>query len=96
MKKIQDMQENLEQKQAELDEKEFSASAGGGAVTATVTGKFEIKAISLKPEIVDKDDIEMLEDLIISATNEALRSAKETSETEMAEIQGGLSIPGLF
>ncbi|MBQ6543016.1 MAG: YbaB/EbfC family nucleoid-associated protein, partial [Clostridia bacterium] len=75
MKKIQEMQENMEKIQAEIEATEFTSSVGGGAVEVTVTGAHEIKAVNLKPEIVDPDDIEMLQDLIISAANESIRKA---------------------
>ena len=96
MKKIQEMQENMEKIQAEIEATEFTSSVGGGAVEVTVTGAHEIKAVNLKPEIVDPDDIEMLQDLIISAANESIRKANEAMEQGMEKAKGGLSIPGLF
>ncbi len=93
MKKIQEMQAQLEQKQAEIEATEFSASAGGGAVSVTVTGGHEIKTIDLKPEIVDPEDIEMLSDLIIAAANEAMRKADDAMEQSMGALQGGLGLP---
>lgn len=96
MKKIQEMQENMEKIQAEIEATEFTSSVGGGAVEVTVTGAHEIKAVNLKPEIVDPDDIEMLQDLIISAANESIRKANEAMEHGMEKAKGGLSIPGLF
>ena len=96
MKKIQKMQENMEKIQAEIEATEFTSSVGGGAVEVTVTGAHEIKAVNLKPEIVDPDDIEMLQDLIISAANESIRKANEAMEQGMEKAKGGLSIPGLF
>lgn len=93
MKKIQEMQAQLEQKQAEIEETEFSASAGGGAVEVTVTGAHEIKAIDLKPEVVDPDDIEMLSDLIIAAANEAMKKADDAMEQAMGALKGGLGLP---
>lgn len=93
MKKIQDMQSRLETKQAEIEQTEFTASAGGGAVTVTVTGAHEIKSIDLKPEVVDPEDTEMLSDLIIAASNEAMKKADDAMEQAMGAIQGGLKLP---
>lgn len=90
MKQAQKMQKQMEETTKELEEKEVTAAAGGGAVEVTVTGKKEIKSVKLDPEVVDPDDIEMLEDLIVAATNEALRKMEEISQTEMAKITGGL------
>lgn len=84
------MQKQMEETTKELEEKEVTAAAGGGAVEVTVTGKKEIKSVKLDPEVVDPDDIEMLEDLIVAATNEALRKMEEISQAEMAKITGGL------
>lgn len=95
MKKFQQMQEDLENKQAQIEETEFSASAGGGAVNVTVTGAHEIKAIELKPEVVDPDDIDMLSDLIIAAANEAMKKADDAMEQAMGAFKSGLGIPGL-
>ncbi len=96
MKKIQEMQENMEKVQKEVEESEFSSTVGGGAVEVTVNGAHQVTAVKLKPEIVDPEDIEMLEDLIISATNESIRKANEAMEQGMESAKGGLSIPGLF
>jgi len=96
MKKIQEMQENMERIQKEVEETEFTSSTGGGAVEVTVTGAHQVTAVNLKPEIVDPEDIEMLEDLIISAFNESIRKANEAMEKGMEEAKGGLSIPGLL
>lgn len=93
MKKIQEMQANLEAKQAEIEQSEFSASAGGGAVEITVTGAHEIKAVNLQKEIVDPDDIEMLSDLIIAAANEAMKKADDAMEQAMGSIKNGLNLP---
>lgn len=84
------MQKQMEETTKELEEKEVTATAGGGAVEVTVTGKKEVKAVKLDPEVVDPDDIEMLEDLIVAATNEALRKMEEISQAEMSKITGGL------
>lgn len=90
MKQAQRMQKQMEETTRELEEKEVTAAAGGGAVEVTVTGKKEVKSVKLNPEVVDPDDIEMLEDLIVAATNEALRKIEEISQSEMAKITGGL------
>lgn len=84
------MQKQMEETTKELEEKEVTAAAGGGAVEVTVTGKKEVKSVKLNPEVVDPDDIEMLEDLIVAATNEALRKMEEISQAEMSKITGGL------
>ena len=95
-RQAQKMQEEMENANRELEEKEFSATSGGEAVKVTVTGKMEVKAIELKPEVVDPDDVEMLSDLIIAATNEALLAAATEKEERMNAISGGLNIPGMF
>lgn len=95
-RQAQKMQEEMENANRELEEKEFSATSGGEAVKVTVTGKMEVKTIELKPEVVDPDDVEMLSDLIIAATNEALRAAATEKEERMNAISGGLNIPGMF
>lgn len=92
MKQAQRMQEDMARLQEEIGNREFTASSGGGAVTATVYGRKELKGIELKPECVDPDDIEMLQDLIISAVNEALRIADETMTAEMGKITGGMNL----
>ena len=96
IKQAQKMQEQMMKMQEELEEKTFEATSGGGAVNAKINGKKELVEINLKPEIVDPDDIEMLQDLIVAAVNEALRKAEESSANEMSKLTGGLSIPGLF
>ena len=90
MKQAQRMQRQMEEKQKELEEKQYSASAGGGAVTVTVSGKKEVLSVKLSEEVVDPDDIEMLEDLIMAATNEAFRKLDEESQSSMAKITGGM------
>lgn len=96
MKQAQRMQKQMEEKTKELEEKEYEATAGGGAVTVKVSGKKEITSVKLSPEVVDPDDIEMLEDLIVAATNEALRKMEEESSAVMSQITGGLSGFGGF
>lgn len=98
MERIQKMQEEMTQKQEEIENSEFSASAGGGAVEVKVSGKHEILGITVKPEVVDPEDVEMLEDLLMAALNEAIRKATETMDREMGALSGGLGglgIPGL-
>ena len=94
--KAQRMQRQMEENQKELEEKEFTAKAGGGAVEVTVTGKKEITKIKLSEEVVDPEDIEMLEDLVMAATNEALRMAEEASAEAMNKMTGGLGLGGGF
>ena len=90
MKQAQRMQRQMEEGQKELETKEFSASAGGGAVEATVSGKKELLKITLSQEVVDPDDVEMLQDLILAAVNEAMRKAEEASAELMGKMTGGL------
>ena len=94
MKQAQKMQRQMEEAQKEIEEMEVTATAGGGAVEVTVSGKHEVTKVKLAEEVVDPDDIEMLEDLIMAATNEALRKVEETSQQNMSKITGGLG--GLF
>lgn len=96
LKQAQKMQENIEAKKAELEAKEYVVTSGGGMVEITMTGKHEVKAIGINPEVVDPEDVEMLSDLIIAATNEALRAAANEKEERMSKVSGGLNIPGLF
>ena len=96
LKQAQKMQEDMAKAQKELEEKEVEASVGGGAVTVKVNGKKEIIDIAMKPEVVDPDDIEMLQDLVISAVNEALRKVDEMQQSQMSKVTGGMNIPGLF
>lgn len=95
-KQAQKMQEQMDEATTQLEEKEYSATSGGGAVNVTVTGKMEIKSIDIKPEVVDPEDVEMLADLIMAATNEALRAASDEKTQTMEKLSGGLNVPGLF
>ena len=90
MKQAQRMQRQMEENQKALEEKEFTASAGGGVVEVTVSGKREVTKVQLKEEVVDPDDIEMLEDLIMAAVNEALRKVEEESAAAMSKLTGGI------
>lgn len=96
MKQAQKMQKQMEENQKALQEKEFTATAGGGAVEVTVSGKREIVKVKLSEEAVDPDDVEMLEDLIVAATNEALRQAEEAAASAMSALTGGLGGLGGF
>ncbi len=96
LKQIQKMQGEMAKIQEELADREVKASSGGGAVEVTANGKQEIMDIKIDPDIVDKDDIEMLEDLVLAAVNESLRLSQEMANEEMQKITGGLNIPGLF
>ena len=96
MQQMQQMQRKMDELQKEIAAMETTATSGGGAVTVTVTGKKEIKSIEIQPEVVDPEDIEMLQDLIISAVNEAVNQVEATTESEMSKITGGVSLPGLF
>ena len=96
MKQAQKMQKQMEENQKALEEKEFTATAGGGAVEVTVSGKREIVKVKLSEEAVDPDDVEMLEDLIVAATNEALRQAEEAAASARSALTGGLGGLGGF
>ena len=90
MKQAQKMQKQMEEQAKEMEEKSFTATAGGGAVEVTVSGKKEVTKVKLAEEVVDPDDVEMLEDLIMAATNEALRQLEEFSSDSMSKITGGM------
>ncbi|MCQ2551628.1 MAG: YbaB/EbfC family nucleoid-associated protein [Clostridia bacterium] len=96
LQQVQAMQRQMEVMQAELEEKEFETTAGGGAVKVVMNGKKEITSLQLKEEIVDPEDIEMLQDLVMAAVNEAIRQVDEVSNSEMGKLTGGLNIPGLI
>lgn len=96
IRQAQKMQEEMAQKQAELDEKEYTVSSGGGAVEVVISGKKELKALHIKPEVVDPQDVEILEDMVIAAVNEAIRKVEDISSEAMSKITGGLNVPGMF
>lgn len=97
MKQVQKMQADMQKMQGELEEKEVEATSGGGAVKVIANGKKNIVSIKINPEVVDEDDVEMLEDLVLAAVNEALRSAEAMVSDEMGKITGGMNLPkGLF
>ncbi len=93
LRQAQKMQEDMANAQSELEQREYTASAGGGMVTATVDGKHLLRSIELKPEAVDPDDTEMLSDLIVAAVNEAVRKAQADSEETLGKITGGMQLP---
>jgi nucleoid-associated protein EbfC len=95
MKQVQKMQADMAKMQDDLANQSVEASAGGGMVTVVVTGAIELKSIKIDPTAIDPDDVEMLEDMIMAATNEALRSAQELANKKMGGITAGLNIPGL-
>lgn len=94
MKQAQRMQRQMEENQKELESREFTAAAGGGAVEVTVSGKKELRSVKLSADVVDPDDIEMLEDLIVAAVNEAMRQADEAGSDLMNQMTGGLGLGG--
>ena len=94
MKQAQKMQRQMEENQKALEEKEFTAAAGGGAVEVTVSGKREVTKVKLAEEVVDPDDIEMLQDLIVAATNDAMNNAAKLSEERMGALTKGMKMPG--
>lgn len=96
MKQVQKMQQQMGSVQKELEEKEVEATSGGGAVKAVVNGKRQLLSIQISPEVVDADDVEMLQDLILTAVNEASKKAEEMMEKEMSKVTGGLNLPGMF
>ncbi len=96
LQRLQDMQAEMQRTQEEVEATDYVASAGGGAVEATVTGAKVLKDIKIDPEVVDPEDVEMLQDMVIAAVNEALRKAEDAMVQGMEKAKGGLNIPGLF
>ena len=96
LKQAQKMQTDMQKMQEELESKEIETSVGGGAIKVKVNGKKEVLDIQIKPEVVDPDDVEMLQDLVLSAINEALRSVDDMQSSQMNKLTGGMNIPGLF
>ncbi len=96
IKQAQKMQEQMEQLKSELDEREYTVQAGGGAVTVVINGKKEIQKIDISKDIVDPDDIETLEDVLTAAFNEAIKRVEDTNEQEMSKVTGNISLPGMF
>ena len=93
LKQAQKMQQDMLKMQQELQEKEYQAAAGGGVVSANVNGKHELKALTIDPEAVDPDDVEMLQDMIVAAVNEAMRSADNDAASTMQKLTGGMGLP---
>lgn len=96
MKQAQMFQKQMQSMQEEIEASEFEGSAGGGAVVAKVSGKKELISLNIKPEVVDPDDVEMLEDLVFSAVKQALEKASEETSEKMGKLTGGMGMPGLF
>ena len=96
MKQAQKMQQDMIRMQEEMENKTYSASSGGGMVTATVNGKHQVVGMEIKPEAVDPDDVEMLQDMVIAAVNEAMRVADEDAQQNMSRITGGFNLGGMF
>ena len=90
------MQADMQEKQAELEEREYETSAGGGVVSVKINGKKEILSVKINPEVVDPDDVETLEDLVTAAVNEAIKTVEAVSSEEMQKITGNIGIPGMF
>lgn len=96
LKQAQKMQERIAELQADLDQREYDFTVGGGMITIKMNGKKEMQSIEIKPEVVDPDDIEMLQDLIVAGVNEAISSIEKTNSDEMSKVTGNLNIPGMF
>ena len=96
MKQVQKMQQDMIRMQEELETKTYAATSGGGMVTATVNGKNELVNLEINPEAVDPDDVEMLQDMVIAAVNEAMRAAETDKANNMSRMTGGLNLGGLF
>lgn len=96
MKKVQKMQKEMARAQQEIEEKEFSSTAGGGVIEAIVNGKKELVKINIDEDVVDPEDTEMLEDLVVAAVNDALKKADEYTQREMGKLTGNINIPGLM
>lgn len=93
IKQAQKMRQDMQKMQEELENKEYTAQAGGGVVSATVSGKHELKSLAIDPEAVDPEDVEMLQDLIVAAVNEAMRTASSDAAASMGQLTGGLNLP---
>lgn len=96
MQQANQMQMKMKKVQDELNTREFEASSGGDAVKVRITGAMKITAITIKPDVMSANDVDMLQDLVLTAANEAIKTARETSEKEMSKITGGAGMPGLF
>lgn len=96
IRQAQKMQEQITNVQEEIENETFTATTGGGVVEITMNGRKQVQSLTIKPEVVDKDDVETLQDLIISVVNECVKQIEETSESKMGAVTGGVSFPGLF
>lgn len=96
IRQAQKMQEQITNVQEEIENETFTATTGGGVIEITMNGRKQVQSLTIKPEVVDKDDVETLQDLIISAVNECVKQIEETSEEKMGAVTGGVSFPGLF
>ncbi len=96
IKQAQKMQQNMLKMQEEIEQTEFEATAGGGVISVKMSGKKELTEVKIKPEAVDPDDVEMLEDLILTAVNDAIKQVENASTSKMSSLTGGLNIPGMF
>ena len=96
LRQAQKMQEDMQNIQAELEQQEYTSTSGGGMVSATVSGKYEVKKLEINPDVVDSDDVEMLEDLVCAAVNAAIALAKADSDEKLGAVTGGMNIPGMF
>ena len=96
MKQAQKMQQDLLKMQQEMETKEYEATAGGGVITAVANGKHELLRVTIDPEAVDPEDVEMLQDMVVAAVNEAMRKADDDSAANMSRLTGGLNLGGLF
>ena len=96
LQQVQKMQADMAAKQEELEAREYEVSAGGGAVTVKISGKKQLLAIDIAPEIVDPDDIETLSDILVAAVNEAIKRVEDTNSAEMQKVTGQMNLPGLF
>lgn len=96
IRQAQKMQEQITNVQEEIENETFTATTGGGVIEITMNGRKQVQSLTIKPEVVDKDDVETLQDLIISAVNECVKQIEETSESKMGAVTGGVSFPGLF
>lgn len=94
MKQAQKMQKQMTEMQEELENKEYTVTSGGGAIKVVISGKKQLKEIEISPDVVDPDDVEMLQDLVLTAVNEAIRQADEAANSQMSKIAGGANIPG--
>lgn len=96
IKQAQKMQEDMAAMQEELEQREYEVAAGGGVITVKINGKKEVLSVKIAPEAVDPDDVDTLEDLIVAAVNEAIKTVESASTQEMSKITGGMSLPGMF